>query len=180
MKNIIKTTLILITILIFSNCKSQTSLPQDGDNLLNDNINKFIGTWNWSSGGSSLQLVFKKENILLPVGNNVRTDILYGFHKYIQNNINIEDSTQFINTSYQDKKSTFFAIGAENFPNKLKGTMTYISKNKSVNLEFEFIDATHIRLVSIKNLDGIRINVAGKSAFDWSISLPQNITLTKQ
>lgn len=37
---------------------------------------------------------------------NVRADMLYGFHKYVDNGAIVENSTQYANTTYTNKKST--------------------------------------------------------------------------
>ena len=173
MKKIIFTVIILLGVI--TNCIAQDGIPNDGDNITNDNINKFTGTWYWSNGIESLKIVLKKENILLPFGKNIRTDALYGFHIYIKNGIIVENSTDFINTTYNDKKHTVFAIGDKDNPNTLGLGIGHLSKHKSVEATIEMIDSTHIKIVKLENYEGIRF---GK--FDWSISLPQNITLTKQ
>ena len=125
-------------------------------------------------------LIFKKENIKLPIGNNIRADALYGFHQYKKNNVVIETSTQFSNTIYTDKKSTLFALGDKDNPNNLGVGIGHLSKNKSVRSEIEYIDTTHIKLVKLENYEGIRINVPGQPPYDSSITLPQNIVLVKQ
>lgn len=65
-------------------CKSQILDTTPNANNTNNDINKFIGTWDWSSGGESLKLIFKKENILLPIDGNVESDVLLRVHKFIK------------------------------------------------------------------------------------------------
>lgn len=182
MKKIFKITFILISSLFIFNCKAQNSYPQDGDNIINNNLDKFVGIWNWSDGTESLQLILKKENILLPIGNNIRADALYGFHKYVKNNTIIEGSTEYMATTYTQKKSTLFALGRQdtNLPNELGLAIHHTSKNKSIDAKIIYIDSTHIKLVQLKNYPGLKVNVPGKPSYDWSISLPENIILTKQ
>ncbi len=176
-----KNRLSIILLLLINNLyNAQTLNINPNSNNINDNINKFIGTWVWDAPNESLQLIFKKENILLPIQGNVRADILFGFHKYNKNNAEVENSIQFSYTNYIDKKSTLLGYTLQN-PNKLEGGITHISKNnKSVRFEIEYIDANHIKLISLKNPEGIRINVPGKPPYDPSITLPQDIILTKQ
>lgn len=159
--------------------KSQTLNFTSNANNFNNNINKFIGSWIWTDGIESLQLIFKKENILLPIQGNVKADLLFGYHKYIKNNVTVENSTQFSSANYTDKKSTLLGNTYDN-PNKISGSIRHIIRNKSVEYDIDYIDATHIRLVSLKNYEGIRITVAGEPPYDSSITLPQNIILTKQ
>ncbi len=176
-----KISLIICTLLIIvtMNCKAQ--IPQDGDNILNNHINKFVGTWNWSAGGKSLQLVLKKENVKQPFGNNIYADVIIGFHKYMDNGSTIENSTQYSSETFSMQgNSTIYGSTENNNPNKLSGGMTHKSKNKSINFEIEYIDANHIKIVKLKNRSGMKVTVPGQPPYDWSISLPQNIILTKQ
>lgn len=169
-----------MSILLTYNCQAQNTYPQDGDNITNNNLDKFVGTWNWSGNGKSFQLILKKENVLLPMGNNIKADMLYGFHKYTQNNIVVENSTQYSNTSYTSKKHTVSGMGDHNIPNKIGGGITHISKNKSIRYEIDYLDSTHIKLIKLENSPGIKLNVSGQIPYDSSISLPQDIILTKQ
>ncbi|MDH6250468.1 hypothetical protein M2347_000195 [Chryseobacterium sp. H1D6B] len=181
MKNILKFFFLATGLLLNQNCHAQNNIPQDGDNILNTSADKFIGTWIWTNGNDSFELILKKENILLPIGNNIRADALYGFHKYIKNNVEIENSTQYAATTYVQKKSTLLAIGKDNTPNDLGGVVIiHISKNKSVKAQIDYIDANHIKLVKVENLAGTKVSFEGQPPYDSSISLPQNIILTKQ
>ena len=92
----------------------------------------------------------------------------------------IEDSMMFAQTNYIDKKNTVVAGSKNGFPNILHGGIYHKSKNKFVEFEIEYIDSTHIKLLSLKNKPGTKVTIQGQSPFDWSISLPQNIILTKQ
>ncbi|MNW09727.1 hypothetical protein D3C71_2067970 [compost metagenome] len=60
------------------------------------------------------------------------------------------------------------------------GGITHTSKDKSIKFEIEYIDSTHIKLVELKDYPGLKVNAPGKPSYDWSISLPENIILTKQ
>lgn len=155
-------------------------LYQPEDNILYPNADKFMGTWKWQNGNNSLKLTFKKENILLPFPDNVHADWVIGFHKFVNNGSTIEDSSMFSSTNYVDKKNTIVAGSKNGFPNILHGYIQHKSKNKSVEFEIEFIDATHIKLVSLKNRPGLKVSAPGQPPFDWSIALPQNIILNKQ
>ncbi len=184
MKNII--IIILIGFLFMSstlNCKAQSNFPQDGDNIVNNHINKFVGTWVWTSGNTSLQLVLKKENVKQPYGNNIYADVIIGFHKYTDNGNIIENSTQYSNETFSFSykgNSTIYGSTEESKPNTLNGGMTHLSKNKNLTFQIEYIDATHIKLVKLKNTAGIKFRKPTDPPFDGTITLPQNIILTKQ
>jgi hypothetical protein len=176
MKNII----FLIFALFMININPQNIFPQPGDNILDPNADKFMGTWLWQNGNNSLKLTFKKENILLPFPDNVHADWVIGFHKFVKNGSTVEDTTMFSNTNFIDKKKSINAGSKNGFPNILHGYIQHTSKNKSVEFEIEYIDSIHIKILSFKNKPGTKVSIGNEPAYDWSISLPQNIILTKQ
>lgn len=159
--------------------KSQTLDITPNAQNINHNIDKFVGTWIWANGNESLVLIFKKENILLPLEGNIRADILYGFHQYAKNNTVLESSTQYLNTTYTTKKSTLLG-GSFDDHNKISGSIQHKTKNKSVKFEIDYVDANHIKLIKLDNFQGISITLPGQPPYDSSISLPQNIILIKQ
>lgn len=181
-KNIIKIILVLLVI-ISSKVISQTLNLNPGANNPNPNLDKYIGTWKWEANGKTFIWVIKKQNIPIPpFDRNITADIIYGFHKYTEGGAVIENSLDFSNTIFEDKKSTIFGgMGLNGNANFLKGSIEHISKNKKdIDFKIEYIDSTHIKLVSLKNGEGIRFTFPGQAPFDWSISLPQDIILTKQ
>ncbi len=162
--------------------KAQNLIPKDGDNIKNNDINKFIGTWKWEYEKETLIFILKKENILHSFGKNIREDMIIGFHDLSKNGQIIETSTQYSYTNYslKNNKSTIYASTNKHNPNILSGSINHLSKNKTVNFEIEYLDYNKIKLKKIENRGGIKINTQGKPAYDWSISLPQNIILTRQ
>jgi len=163
--------------------KSQDLNINYGANNLNPCQNKFIGIWKWENNNDSFTLNLKKQNISMPpYDKNIKADILYGFHKYVKNNIVVETSIDNSSYDYESGKFTLSGgLGARCSNNILEGSIYHISKNsKKVRFEIEYIDATHIKLVSLSNPPGTKVNVSGEPAYDWSINLPQNIILTKQ
>ena len=154
-----------------------------GANNLNTCQNKFVGIWKWENNGNNFTLNLKKQNISIPpYERNVKADILYGFHKYVKNNEIIENSLNNSTYDYESGKFTLSAgLGVRCSNNILEGSIYHISKNnKRVHFEIEYIDATHIKLVSLSNSPGTKVNISGQPEYDWSINLPQNIILTKQ
>lgn len=178
--NIIKICITFIFLLLIVNCKAQNTFPKEGDNILNNDINKFAGTWKWEGNGQIFKIILKKENVKIPVNFNLHGDVLYGWHEYIINGSTIESNMQNINTPFSNKSYSLFAMGSKDNSNQLSLGITHLSKNKSVNAIIDYIDATHIKLVSLKNPEGLRLNYPGEPPFDPSITLPQNIILTKQ
>ncbi|WP_297984494.1 DUF6705 family protein [uncultured Chryseobacterium sp.] len=172
MKNILTT-----IILFFSfSCSAQYGKEfNNGDNYLNNSLNKFVGTWKYSDANQSLTIILKKENIKLPIENDVRADAIIGFHKFVKNGNIIEDNTMYFNTNYSDKKFSLFAFGDENEITEFEIGLTSQSTNKNVDVKIQYIDSTHIKIISIKNTPGLKLK-----PFDPVIIYPQNIILTKQ
>lgn len=180
--NIIKAIFIFLT-MISLKVMSQTLNISPGANNLNPNLDKYVGMWKWEGNNKSFTIIFKKENIILPpVSKNVKADVLYGFHKYTDGQLMVENSLSFSNNSYSEGKSSILGgLGRSGLGNVLLGSITHISKNrKNVDFIIEYLDPTHIKLVSLKNPEGVRLRLSSELAFDWSISLPQDIILTKQ
>ncbi|WP_419867821.1 DUF6705 family protein [Chryseobacterium sp. CT-SW4] len=179
MKTILKLCILIISG-VLCHCYAQESYPKNGDNILNNDIDKFVGTWKWEENGSLFKIVLKKDNVKIPINMDLYGDVLYGWHEYIVNGSIIESNIQYINTPLNDKKYSLFSMGYKQNPKQIKLGIQHLSKNKSVDAQIEYIDSNHIKLISIKNYEGMRLNIPGKTPFDWSISLPKNIILTKQ
>lgn len=163
------------------NAQQELNLNYNANNP-NPNLDKFVGTWKWEGNNKNFTIILKKQNIKIPPFNrNVTADIIYGFHQYIENNNIIENTLGNVNYQHGTKKTSVFGgLSSYGEINILTGNLRHNSKNKSVEFEIEYIDTTHIKLVSLKNGEGLRLRKAGTPPFDWSISLPQNIILTKQ
>jgi len=157
-------------------------------NNTNPNLDKYMGIWKWEANNKSFTIVLKKQNIVLPpASRNVKADIIYGFHEYTDGLLIIESSLNNVNSTYNDMNfSIFGGLSSFGLNNTLSGNITHLSKNgslgseKEVDFKIEYIDSTHIKLVSLKNPPGTKLVLTGQPDYDWSISLPQNIILTKQ
>lgn len=188
MKNIFSLFIIAFITMIPSAIFCQELDTSPNANNLNPNLDKYVGTWKWEANNKSFKMVLKKQNIVLPPANrNVRADVIYGFHQYTDGMLIVESSMSFSNNSFNDgKRSIFGGLGRGGMGNSLKGSITHLSKNgnaggrKTVNFEIKYIDSTHIKLVSLKNPPGTKVIVGNQPDYDWSISLPQDIILTKQ
>lgn len=176
MKNI----LFILTIVFSSIMYSQEITPKSGDNILDPYADKFLGTWVWREGNDSFKIILKKENILVPLLNNVKADWIIGFHKFVKNGTIIEDTSLYTSTNFLDKKNSIISSTDSDNRNYLTGYIIHSSKNKSVKFVIQYIDATHIKIISFKNTGGLKVTLSGQPPFDWSITLPQNIILTKQ
>lgn len=187
MKNII---FILLLMLSYSDHKCQSSGNQQiaQPNTCNDysqypDNNKFVGTWVGSKNGKTLILKLKNEKVFMrEFLQNINFDqqcwdLIYGVHKFTEGNSEIENSLSYFDQNIYSKKWTVLGF-AEN--NLLKGTLEHTFRNKSVNFIIQYIDDTHIKLVSFKNQEGLYYQFPGKPPYDSLISYPEDFILTKQ
>jgi len=175
MKKIIYLLNIVFSI-IFTQCTAQ-STPQ---HISDPAVDKFEGTWKWGNQINGLTLIMKKEYNVHLLGNNDNStfDSLIGFHKIYKGGILIEDNTIFSSSNFTDKKLSIIGNTDNDDPSKLRVLMTH--KNKSIELEILYIDSTHIKIIDVRNKEGVRFILPGQAPTDWSIDIPNNITLTKQ
>lgn len=191
MKTIIKTTILLIMGLMFNNILAQpagnlTFTPFTCDEYIQKPENeKFVGTWLGSANGKTILLELKNMKVnyssLIPsYTENTCIDLIYGFHQYLNNGNELESTLSYSNTTIYDKKNSILGASNVDNPNIFTGTLIHQSKNKSVKFVISYIDPTQIKIESLINLPGVKINEPGKPPYDSSITLPSNIILTKQ
>lgn len=181
MKTILRQTITIILTLLSVNIYSQNHVPQAGDTIPNPNLEKFAGTWRWEGNGKSFTLILKKMGGVFPININMSGDMLIGYHEYKNNGIIIESSLPYINDQLSNGSYSAFAAfkSSTPTPNELIIGITHISKRKSIEAKIEYLNSTHIKIVSFSNYQGIKVNTPTYT-YDPSISLPYNIILTKQ
>ncbi len=151
---------------------------------LDPEAEKFAGTWEWREGNNSFTFIlkFNRVNFAFKDEEPKITEMIVGYHKFIKDGIVVEDSTPFKNTEINiDKKEikcTLFAFTEDKDKNILVGFLTHLSKNKGTKCRIKYIDFNHIKLVKVFNTSGVKISTA-EHPYDSSISLPQNIILTR-
>lgn len=151
----------------------------------NSELDKFVGVWIGIINGKSITLKLKKVKIHVPslipsFSENKCYDAIFGFHKFINNGTELENTLAFSTSTIYEKKWTVLGSTEEYNTNILNGTLEHPSKRKSVQFKISYIDATHIKIESLENLPGIKPTFPGEFPYDSSISLPSNIVLTKQ
>ncbi|POR26787.1 hypothetical protein BWK58_05165 [Flavobacterium columnare] len=161
---------------------SQSKIPALGSNIADPNIDKFVGTWYWEGNGKSLQFILKKENVdFMPIIKmDYKLDMIVGVHKYIENGVIIEDSTPFKSGTYADKKTTVSGSTINNGANLLTGSIKHLTKDKFINFKILYIDSKHIKILKLENPYGFHVRKPEDAPFDYSISLPSDIILTRQ
>lgn len=180
MKTLLKT-IILLFILASTFIYSQNNTLEPGAVFLNPNFDKYVGTWKWENNGDSFTIVFKKVYGKLVPTVDVNGDMLIGYHEYKKNGVVIESSLAHINSAQSQMLYTFMASFPVSTPtaNELEIGISHLSKNKGINGKVQYLDPTHIKIISYKNYQGIKVNTSTYT-YDPAISLPFNIVLTKQ
>jgi hypothetical protein len=77
---------ILILISVFISTVSYSQL------VVNNDLNKFSGTWKWTSGNDTMVIVLEKQVVTLPGGRS--NEVLVGWHEYIKNGQVAQSSLQ--------------------------------------------------------------------------------------
>ncbi|WP_368407658.1 DUF6705 family protein [Chryseobacterium edaphi] len=179
----------LIILLLFTShfAKSQQLSPnvtitpmQCSSYIPNPLMDKFVGHWKWTSSNNSFEMILKKEKTYNIIEDDHScVDYIIGFHQYIKNGVIIENSLQHQNTNFSQKLKSIFGAGV--IPGDiLWAGIDNLSTGSHVKMEVEYIDATHIKIKSIKNYPGTKLYLPGETIPSSEITLPQNIILTKQ
>ncbi len=178
-KKIIITVIAFLAIVNFAFAQGVDIKP--GYHNSDPDAKKFAGIWEWKKGNDSFTLIlsFQKIEYKRLSIKNVTSDAIVGWHKFVRNGKIIEDSTPFKFSNYDKGKWTILSGTEEYDRNILSGTIQHKSKNKSVRFEIKYIDANHIKLIKVFNTQGVKISTPD-NPYDSSISLPQNISLTKK
>lgn len=146
-----------------------------GHYYIDNNLNKFVGTWRWSSGLDTVIINLKKMKHIYstPPTPAMQQDWLYGGHIYIKNGQVVESSMQYINST---NPSQYNIVGYSNLNDSTKADLLFgdISKRRTHFLKLQFlIGVNPKRLVwhtdyrtSVNALPGM--------------TLPRDMVLTKQ
>ncbi len=177
-KKIIITVVAFLAIINFSFAQD---VIKPGHHHLDPDAKKFAGTWEWKKGNDSfvLALNYEKYDFYKITKTKITADMIVGYHQFVKNGNIIENSTPFKTLTSDKGKWTILGGTEEHDRNILSGTIQHKSKNKSVRFEIKYIDANHIKLVKVFNTPGVKISTPD-DPYDSSISLPQDIILTKK
>ncbi len=178
-KKIIITVIAFIAMVNFAFAQGVDIKP--GHHHSDPDAKKFAGTWEWKKGNDSLTLIlsFQKIEYKMLSIKNVTSDAIVGWHKFVKNGKAIENSTPFKYSKYDKGKSTILSGTKSYDRNILYGTIQHTSKNKLVNFKIKYIDANRIKLIEVCNTSGLKLSTPD-NPYDSSISLPQDIILTKK
>ncbi len=150
-----------------------------GYHHLDPGAKKFAGIWEWKKGNDSFMLILSFQEVEFKrYLKGVTADVILGWHKFVKNGKVVEDSTPFKYSNFCKGKWTILSGSGMLDKNLLEGTIQHKSKKKSVNFKIKYIDTDHIKLVTVFNIPGTKVST-DEHPYDSSISLPQNIVLTR-
>lgn len=173
---------ITILFLYFLICKGNIASAQSynpplpGEYLVNNTLDRFIGTWMWINGNDTVKLFLKKERIAAPGTLNFDYDAIIGWHLYKQGAVIVESSFNYINTPYTDKHSTILGGNGRygELGDTLKSFIRDVSKNKSISAKLIInTSRTQIQWESSTS-PGLHINE------NQGFTLPNSMILNKQ
>ena len=167
MKKYIALAILFITSLGFSQTVKYTGNAQE--------LFPYVGTWRWTSGNQTFEFTFNSPLQETDTWNNITTHYtsIRGFHKYIVNNVIIENPQ---NTS---RVLTILSFGEDE--NKGLSIFYYdISKNKSGDAFLKFLPNSTTQAVwTLNESEGIKeIPIGTVYPLGWSVPTGP-ITMTK-
>lgn len=151
---------------------SQTP-PKAGDYVIDNNIDKFVGAWVWSSNGQSVEIILKKEKFYYGAPFNFYADVLIGCHRYIKNGVIVETSMTYINNGL-DQNFTLFGNSNRNNSSNAIIQFRDLTKKKIGNLSLTINTANNQLTWTLKETEGVKINSSG-----YGFTLPTSIVLIK-
>jgi hypothetical protein len=154
---------LIIVILVSSKLYAQS--------VVNNHLNKFVGTWRWTSGTDTVTIILSKQVATIPYTHK-SSEVLTGWHHYVKNGNLIQSSLQYtgrdVNTDFD---STFVDP---------KITLEGINRGATTIFFYAFWD-----LVTHKN-GNLYFELLPNSTTQatWKLRgqtvLPQDLILTKQ
>ncbi|WP_447641918.1 MULTISPECIES: DUF6705 family protein [Chitinophagaceae] len=188
-----KTTILAYLMLFFLSIQAGHAYSQNQNsdspnaNNINNSLNKFVGTWQWTNVTDTLKIVLKKENALMPMLDNVHLDIIIGFYLYKKGDTVIENSINYSNTKFSDEYYTI--MGTNNNQNDtLEARIKEKFSNNTLKRSFLslIIDSNHKRLewklgpMERKMVFTKKVGTHSQSKFTLpNKSLPKKLTLFK-
>ncbi len=166
-------------------CSSQ--IPVANGYIANNKIDKFEGTWIWTSGTDTLVIRLKKVIYKFIKPENSYSEDLMGCHTYIKNGVVVENSmNKYDSLDLHNKQnlSTVFLWNTINYDTSVvQGTIRDISKSKNVKIKLVYLPGFPTRISAIVYEDRtIRYTYPGNPRpYIPGITLPTSeIILTKQ
>jgi hypothetical protein len=154
-------------------------LPSDARHLNQDttyyqsaDLHKFDGTWEYTDSNITFKIILKTEKTLLKGSTNY-LDLITGYHIYIKNQKVIQSSIGKLKTI----KNGFY-LDKDVSKSKIKFLFTDLGRETPIHGILELLPSGEIRW-TVKNLEGIRLNVPGINEHDHTIYVPTDLILKK-
>ncbi|MEK7224544.1 MAG: DUF6705 family protein [Bacteroidota bacterium] len=153
--------------------------PQAGDYITKNYINKYEGTWMWTSGSDTV--IFKLKKLKYTYTSPAfDADVLLGCHTYIQTGVLVESSMNKYDSIVNYNKHKLRTVTGWNDPaedtSKVSGILWDITKNKRVGLTLQYIAGSPPQLqLEMKALADVILDPTPLGA-----TLPTNMVFIKQ
>jgi hypothetical protein len=147
---------------------------QPGNYIINNDINKFIGTWQWTQGADTLKVTFVKVKVFYSPPANFHADRILGWHTYIKNGTQIESSFQLISSTPTVATTTVLG-GTIDDANELSFNIQDLSKGKLEHVNFKLQPGSlTVAEWKLKNNEGVRYG-----DYDFGFTFPVNLIFHK-
>jgi hypothetical protein len=166
-----------VFLIISVRCFSQA--PLLGEYRTDNNIDKFVGIWQWTSGADTVVIKLKKVKYLNTDPVTYHDDVLMGCHKYVKNGIILEDNiSQFVNIG-QNYKGSLYGWSNKRVADTLTVYMTFkdVTKNKLELIDMKYVSGT---IPQMTWLLYNRTTISGVPGRVPGLTLPSSLVLTKQ
>jgi hypothetical protein len=170
-----KKILIIIAIIFSKICSAQT-LPAQGSYTTNSQLDKFVGTWIWTSGTDTMKIVLQKQFVHHKTPYSFEYESLVGWHRYVKNGIQVESSLQYAGTPYSNGYNTLLG-GTVGEARRIRfTTFKDLTKNKKTNaLFFTLLPNSNILANwNLKSSEGLQTN------YQYGFTVPRQMTFSKQ
>ena len=168
---------ILIFIFITLTLFGFTQPPPNGSYVINNDINKFVGTWKYKNGNDIFIIKLIKVKFDFK---DYFEDILIGSHEYIKNGVQVESSLDNFNllpTNHKQRNVFLHKVDATYSPDCVVGLIKEITKNKFLTLQLTYISKATPELIWKSDLpEGVYTD----PNFQLGHTLPKNLVLIKQ
>lgn len=166
-------------LLLSSICCAQ--IPKAGDSIPRPAVEKFPGTWKWTSDSAELIIHLAKVTAVFP--SKIKEPILVGVHSFKKNGIMLEDHLKEFSSLSPKSPGTILLMAKYDGtnPDEVDGSIQDSLKNKKEYLTLIF-NNTGIPSITLylNHMSDPGKKKEKKSVPDYTFTFPTNIVLVKQ
>jgi len=165
---------LIISLIILTSCLSSEAKQSDQDTTYyqSADLHKFDGTWEYTDSSITFKIILKTEKTLLKGSTNY-LDLVTGYHIYVKNQKVIQSSIGKAKTI----KNGFY-LDKDVSKNKIRFLFTDLGRETPIHGTLELLPTGELKW-SVKNLEGVRLNVPGINEKDHNIYIPTDLILKK-